>query len=57
VSCAAAAQVPSPLQNVLEEAEVPEFKLATGRLPVIPFVTSILSIAIFYSFFIFLLML
>lgn len=30
------AQVPSPRQNVEAEAEVPPFKLATGRLPVTP---------------------
>src|SRR5215813_11711948 len=29
-----AAHVPSPRQNVLEEALVPEFRLATGKLPV-----------------------
>lgn len=28
------AQVASPLQNVVEEAPVPEFRLPTGRLPV-----------------------
>ena len=31
-----AAHVPSPLQKVLEEADVPEFRLPTGRLPVTP---------------------
>lgn len=30
------AHAPSPLQNVAEEAELPEFKLVTGRLPVTP---------------------
>ena len=33
-----AAQVPSPLQNVEEEALVPLFKLVTGMLPVTPVV-------------------
>lgn len=28
------AHVPSPLQKVVELAEVPEFKFATGRFPV-----------------------
>jgi hypothetical protein len=32
----AAAQVPSPLQNVEELADVPLFKLVTGKLPVTP---------------------
>ena len=31
------AQVPSPLQNVLEEAEVPEFRCATLRFPATSF--------------------
>lgn len=34
----AEAQVASPLQNVEEDAEVPELRLATGRLPVTPVV-------------------
>ena len=29
-----AAQVASPRQNVLADADVPEFKLVTGKLPV-----------------------
>jgi hypothetical protein len=32
----AAAHVPSPLQNVLEDAEVPELRLVTGKFPVTP---------------------
>ena len=32
------AQVPSPRQKVAEEADVPEFRLVTGRLPVTPVV-------------------
>ncbi len=32
----AAAQEPSPRQNVLADADVPEFKLVTGRFPVTP---------------------
>jgi len=31
---AGVAHVPSPLQNVLEDADVPEFRLATGKFPV-----------------------
>jgi hypothetical protein len=31
-----AAQVPSPLQNVLLDAAVPELRLVTGRFPVTP---------------------
>jgi hypothetical protein len=31
-----AAHVPSPRQKVVEDAEVPEFRLVTGRLPVTP---------------------
>src|ERR1700678_1799297 len=31
-------QVPSPLQKVLDEADVPELRLAIGRLPVTPVV-------------------
>jgi hypothetical protein len=34
----AAAQEPSPRQNVLADADVPEFKLVTGRFPVTPVV-------------------
>jgi hypothetical protein len=30
------AQVPSPRQNVEDDADVPEFKFVTGRLPVTP---------------------
>ena len=33
---AGAAQEPSPRQNVLADADVPLFKLVTGRLPVTP---------------------
>lgn len=33
---AGVAQVPSPRQNVEDEALVPEFRLATGKFPVIP---------------------
>lgn len=32
------AQVPSPRQNVEEDAEVPELRLVTGRFPVTPVV-------------------
>jgi len=32
------AQVPSPLQNVVLDADVPLFKLVTGRFPVTPVV-------------------
>jgi len=32
------AQTPSPRQNVLELADVPELRLVTGRLPVTPVV-------------------
>ena len=32
----AATQVPSPRQNVLELADVPELRVATGRFPVTP---------------------
>lgn len=35
---AGVAQAPSPRQNVLAEALVPEFRLVTGRLPVTPVV-------------------
>ena len=34
----AAAQVPSPRQNVDALADVPEFKFVTGRFPVTPVV-------------------
>ena len=33
------AHVPSPRQNVVEEALAPEFKLVTGRFPVTPVVS------------------
>jgi hypothetical protein len=33
---AGVAQVPSPLQNVVLDADVPLFKLVTGRFPVTP---------------------
>jgi len=33
---AGVAHVPSPRQNVVAEAEVPEFRLVTGKLPVMP---------------------
>ena len=36
---AGAPQVASPRQNVEAEAEVPEFKFVTGRLPVTPVVS------------------
>ena len=36
---AGVAQVPSPRQNVVDDALVPEFRLATGRLPVTPVVS------------------
>jgi hypothetical protein len=35
---AGAAQAPSPRQNVLADADVPLFKLVTGKLPVTPVV-------------------
>ena len=36
---AGVAHVPSPRQNVVDDALVPEFKLVTGRLPVTPVVS------------------
>src|SRR4051794_9893156 len=36
---AGVAQVPSPRQKVVEEAEVPDPRLVTGRLPVTPVVS------------------
>jgi len=35
----AAPQAPSPRQNVLADADVPEFKFVTGKLPVTPVVS------------------